>query len=153
MLNNKTRKFGKYNFNTKLYENELLYTEFKKQYKEYLRGQELINEKKLCTDPDKIKELDHMIDTEGRELDKFLIRAIVHNNFAVNHGMFNGSTPNKRKFKHKFPSKNIIMGIDIAKLDTSKITDMSQMFYDLDLFNSIINELKTKSNYDKEFPV
>jgi surface protein len=108
MLNNNGRQFMKFSIVKNELDGELTTIEFNQQYKEYLRGQELIAEQKLCIYPKKIKELDSLIETEGRELDKFLIRAMYKNN------------------------------IDITNLDTSNITDLALTFSNLKDFNTDI---------------
>jgi surface protein len=109
VLNNNDRVFGEYSYLSNSFENELSNYDFVIQYNEYLKGLALIKEKTFCTDPVRMKELDLLIDTEGRELDKFIIRAMAKKN------------------------------ISIISLDTSNITDLSRIFENIAHFNQDIS--------------
>jgi surface protein len=142
MLNNNSRKFEEYNFHKNCFDDELTEIEFQQQFLEYLHGQSLIYERKICTDLEKIKELDHRIKTEGRELDRFLIRAMVTTHFDP----FNNAFIEKcesinfgRSSKIKFIELTDKTVMNISDLDTYGITNMSNMFYDIRDFNQDIN--------------
>jgi surface protein len=157
-MNNNDRYFQNWD-NDK---NDLYYAleldEFISQLKEYLHGQILINERKLCTDQSRIKELDLLIDSEGRELDKFLIRGMAKYDLVnelklskINKdtlkdlqklGLTFVTQDNKSIYINnieKYIGTNTNIYIDISKLDVSGISDFQTIFYELRTFNQDIS--------------
>jgi surface protein len=110
VLNNKNRKFGYWNTVDDILTHELNDIEFEKQYVEFILGK--------------------------RELDKFLIRGMVNIDMLT----FDISFREKcEKYGTKFILFSDKLVIDITKLDTSNITDMSGIFWGVKDFNQNIN--------------
>jgi surface protein len=82
----------------------------------------------------RLEELSALIENEGRELDKFLIRAMAKESINIE----NLDVSNITDLSDTFGSIHFF-NQDISKWDVGKVTDMEYMFYKCDVFNQNIN--------------